>query len=79
MDPETSLLEETEETFQGYPAKRLVFHKTEEEGWKNFVCTVIIFDVDGSFYEITASANEEILEDAQKELNEIIGSLKLNH
>ncbi len=76
-DPETYVLEETQETFQGYSAKRLVFHKTEE-GWKTFVCTAIFFEADGHFYQITASANEDILENAQEELNEIMGTLKLN-
>ncbi|TFE23780.1 hypothetical protein [Cohnella luojiensis] len=69
-------MEETEKTFQGYPAKRLVFNKTEE-GWKTFVCTAVFFEANGRFYQITASANEDILEDAQEELNEIVGTLKL--
>jgi hypothetical protein len=57
MDPEAYVLEETEEIFQGYPAKMLVFHKTEE-GWKNFVCTATFF-VNGHFNQLTASENED--------------------
>ena len=75
-DSETDMMEETEQKFQGHPAKRLVYDKLEDD-WKPFVCTAIFFEAGGRFYQIVASANADILEDAQQELDEMLGTLKL--
>lgn len=69
--------EESQATFQGHTAKKLIFYLTEEDGSIS-ICTAIFFEADGRFYEFTTSANEDIVEDAQKELNEIIGTMKLS-
>ncbi|MFD0681347.1 MULTISPECIES: PsbP-related protein [unclassified Paenibacillus] len=74
-DSKTYLIEEKEEVFQSYPAKRLVYHRTEE-GWKNFVYTILFFEANGSFYRITTGANEEILKEAQVELQGIVDSFQ---
>ncbi|NOU91722.1 hypothetical protein GC093_00515 [Paenibacillus sp. LMG 31456] len=74
-ESKTYLVEEKEEIFQSYPAKRFVYHRTEE-GWKNFVYTILFFEANGSYFRITTGANEEILKNAQVELQGIVESFK---
>lgn len=69
-------ISEQEVKFREYPAKKLVY-RLMEDGWKPFVCTILFFEANGRYYQITAAANEELLKSAQEELNEILDSLEL--
>ncbi|WP_276353185.1 stalk domain-containing protein [Cohnella caldifontis] len=75
-NPDSYVIDETEDPFQGHPAKWLTYYATEDD-WKGFVRTSVFFEADGRFYQVTLSANEDHLDSALEGLTELLDTLEL--
>lgn len=72
------IVEETEGSFLGHPAKNMAYYKMEDEDWESFICVAILFEANDHFYQVTVSANDDLSKEEIHSLDEMVASLKLN-
>lgn len=71
--PETRILEEAEDKFKGYAAKKLVYQRPDQAF--DFIYTVYFVEIDGDYYRFMTAENLEV-PDAKEELNQVLDSFE---